>query len=182
MSQITYGVLGLTAAALVSFSLMRSPGSSSDELISNEVVMHMLYVGQDVLEDISQESLPFDGNVNAYGTVRPVSYTVVRDPSQLTAYGAFGGCGAIATCDDLDDLDGLSFVQESDGVQYEVSIEVRYVEPTAPYAASTVPTFAKQLNILVSTPSITIGGRPLTVGYARVFKYDTATGASLEVR
>ncbi len=182
MSQITYGVLGLTAAALVSFSLMRSPDRGSDELVSNEVVSHMLYVGQDILQDIAQRSLPFDANLVSISTVSNVSHPAGSEANELTAYGAFGGCMTIAACGDLDDLDGISFVQESDGVTYDVSIEVRYVEPAAPYAPSTTPTFAKQLNVLVSTPAVPIGGRPLTVGYARVFTYDAASGETVTAR
>lgn len=176
MSQLIYSILGLAVAVLFSTMLTRSVHSGGQNIVSNEVLTQMLGVGQDVLEDVGRRALPFDSNTDESKLPQPIDYPVVHYAAQLTPASSFGGCTDFALCEDLDDFDGIpSFTRTSEGLDYDVTIEVRYVDEDNPDVEQTSQTFAKEVNVVVSSPSIMIGGDPLSVGYARVFTYDKAT-------
>ena len=176
MSQIIYSILGLSIAVLFATSLNRSVHTGEQGIVSNEVLTQMLGVGQDVLEDVGRRALPFDSKTDESTLPTPIDYPVVHSAAELTPALSFGGCTSFTSCGDLDDFHGMpSFQRVSNGITYDVTIEVRYVQEANPELAAAAQTFAKEVNVLVSSQSIQVGNNPLTVGYSRVFTYDKAT-------
>lgn len=175
MVQLIYSVLGLAVAILFSTTLARSSHKGGQNIVSNEVLTQMLGVGQDVLEDVGRRALPFDEKTDESKLPTPIDYPVVHSAAELTPADQFGGCVSYTACEDLDDFHGMSFTRTSNDIEYDVTVEVRYVDEDDPDTQGAAQTFAKEVNVIVANRSILMFGQPITVEYARVFTYDKAT-------
>lgn len=166
-------VLSVLLVGLFSTNMFRSMHRTQNKMVLNEVVTALTGAGYDVMELIGR--LPFDENTDE-SKITPLTYPVVTGTNQITAKANFGGCAALAvsnpSCDDIDDFDGLIVTVDADGFEYEVSIDVRYVDPLNPDTPAAGITFAKEVALTISNPYLLVGGQPLEVELKRVFTYN----------
>lgn len=166
----------ILAALLVGlFTIHMSTGIRQvhNDMWQNEVMTQVSGVGQDVLEHVLRRS--FDENTDE-SKINPLSYPVITSAAQLTSDANFGGCTSLdlvtPTCDDIDDFDGLSVTKTSNGFPFTVDIQVQYVNPDDPTQVSSSRTVAKEVQVTVTTPMLTIGGNPIEVKMSRVVTYN----------
>jgi hypothetical protein len=167
-----YGILAMAIVAILSLTVMRASRSTDQSIVLNEMATQASGVGVDVLEAIGR--LPFDSETD---TTKVTTIPAVESADELTGEGSFGGCTSFADCEDIDDFDGLTTTRTLDGFDYEVEIDVRYVEEDTPDTYSATNTFAKQVRVLITNPHIYFGdpSNLLTIEMRRVFTYQRST-------
>ncbi|MFV1981329.1 MAG: hypothetical protein ACC655_09270, partial [Rhodothermia bacterium] len=118
----------------------------------------------------------FDSKVDPDSVIVPeLGYPIVLSAAQLTPESSFGGCLDYSLCGDLDDFDGMIVTRGAGGLDYDATIEVKYVDENDPMVETGIQTFAKKVRIAVTQGSLIIGGEPLSTSYSRVFIYDKPT-------
>jgi len=160
----------MALVALLSFTVSQSQRGSQRRMAFNEVSTQASGVAVDVIEYISR--MPFDVNTD---TSKVFVWPPVTTANGLTAEGDFGGCGNFIACESVEQFDGVSFTRKRDGFQFNVSIDVRYVDEDNPTLATGYQTFAKEVTVNVANPHMTIGGNPVTLQMRRVITYDKVT-------
>lgn len=170
--QALYGILAMALVALLSLTAMQATRSTDNRILVNEVATQASGVGIDVLEAIG--SLPFDSKTD---TTKVFVFPAVTSADQLTAEADFGGCIAFVDCEDIDDFDGLTFTRDFDGLDFSVTVAVRYVNEVSPDQYTGTQTYAKEVRLLISNPYVyfTNPSNPLTVEMRRVFSYQRVT-------
>lgn len=172
-----YAVLAIMLVGLFSLNMHRSMHQSQNRMVVNEVVTELTGAGYDVLEFIGR--LPFDENTDE-SKKDPLEYPVINGPNQLTPVGNFGGCAALALvpddCDDIDDFHNVPDVTiDVDGLEYDVEVAVRYVDPLNPETASAGNSLAKEVALTITNTYLLVGGDPLQVNVKRIFTYNRHT-------
>jgi hypothetical protein len=174
--QALYGILAMTLIALLSLTVMRAQRATETRIFVNEVATQVTGVGVDILEAIGR--MPFDEKTD---TTKVFTFPAVTNPNQLTPQGSseWGNKASFAACDDIDDFHGLTVVRNFDGFNYTVTITVRYVNLDTPEIAPGGQTYAKEVLLNISNPSLYVGSpdNPITVPVRRVFTYQRATSA-----
>ncbi len=169
--QVFYALIAMLLLALLSLTLQRGTHSAERRQIVNEMTTQLVGVGIDVVEHIGRQ--PFDSQTdsNKVATVPPVT-----NANQLTPKGSFGGCTDYNSCEDVDDFDGLAITRIVDGLQFDVQIEVNYVDELTPDNQPGYNTFAKEVRLTISSPYLYITkSTPVSVQIARVIAYDRTT-------
>lgn len=169
--QVFYALIAMLLLALLSLTLQRGTHSAERRQIVNEMTTQLVGVGIDVIEHIGRQ--PFDSQTdsNKVATVPPVT-----NAAQLTPKGSFGGCTDYNACEDVDDFDGLTITRDVGGLDFDVVIEINYVDENNPDVQPGFNTFAKEIRLSISSPHLYITKSiPLTVQIARVRAYDRAT-------
>jgi len=139
---------------------MRTTRKTADRIVFNEMTTQASGVAVDALEAIGRR--PFD------------AVTTVESPDDLTDPGEFGGCDLFELCADVDDFDGLTFRRTVEGFEYEVEVDVWYVDPDSPGSDTpTGPSYAKQVRVRVTNPHIFVGdpSNPLEIEMHRTYTY-----------
>jgi len=175
MSQLIYSILGLAIAVLFATSLNTTIFVNMQRTYSNETLSQMLGIGEDILEDVGRRGLPFDEEVDEDRYQGPIQYPLVHVAWQLTPAASFGGCVTFTACLDLDDFDGMVEIRTVEGLVYEATISVVYVDESDPTIERSTQTFAKKVTVQISSPAIVVGNEPLSVSYSRVFTYEGST-------
>jgi len=179
MSSIIYGILAILLLAFLGLNMLRGQLRTEDRMIVNEVATDLSGVAYSILDFIGRT--PFDELTDESKREQPVAYPVITSTSGLTPVANFGGCGALTlvnpTCDDIDDFDGLTGTRTVGGLDYTFTVSVRYVVPTAPETAAGGNSYAKEVEVEVSNPHLTMNGAPLPVALRRVFTYNRHTAA-----
>ena len=176
--QVLYAFIAMLLVALLSLTLQRGMHSTERRQIVNEISTQLVGVGIDAIEFVGRH--PFDSEVDTNdAVVKAKGFPYVSDATELTASGSFGGCADYYACGDMDDYDGMTVSMNVDGLEYEVSIEVRYVQDSNPDNTSAVQTFSKEVRLEISSPYLYLSNpsNPLTVVVARVYSYDQPTQA-----
>lgn len=137
---ITGGIVLLTMLIL---NFTRSSTTQSTASIYNEAIITSTSIGQSLLEEI--QSKAFDEKTLA---------TDVQDASNLTTVNNIGrdaGETVSTDFDDIDDYDEYSVTQTLTGLgDFTMNVDVYYVSRTNPGAISAIPTFAKQVDIIIT--------------------------------
>jgi hypothetical protein len=138
----------------------------------NEVVTQATGIATSIVEEIG--SRPFDSKTD---TLKVTTFPAVLSPDELTSKGGFGGCVSFFLCEDIDDFDGLVITRSLNGFNFTASIKVNYVSVTDPSMSSASNTFAKEVLVEISNPTLFVGSpaNPITVPFRRVFSYQRAT-------
>lgn len=176
--QVLYAFIAMLLVALLSLTLQRGVHSTERRQIVNEISTQLVGVGIDAVEFIGRH--PFDSQVDTNdAAVKAKGFPYVQDATELTVSGSFGGCADYYNCQDMDDYDGMTVSMDVDGLEYDVAIEVRYVQDNSPDTPSGTQTFSKEVRLEISSQYLYLSGpsNPLTVVVARVFSYDQPTKA-----
>jgi hypothetical protein len=178
MSSLIYAILAILMLMFLGLNMTRGQLRTQDKILLNEVATELSGVAYSILDFIGRR--PFDENTDESKVPQPVEYPVITDVSELTAENNFGGCTAMAlvdpTCDDIDDFDGLTGTTTVGGLTYSYVVNVRYVNPANPATTSGGnPTYAKEVEVTVQNPYLTMNGAPLPVTLRRVFSYNRHT-------
>ena len=175
---LIYAVLAIMLVGVFSMNMHRSMHQAQHKMVLNEVTTELTGAAYDVLEHIGRQ--PFDENTNEQ-KISPLVYPIITAENQLTQAGGaeWGTCTSLSvtadTCDDLDDFDGVATTVVVDGFQYDVEIDVAYVDPANPNSLPGTRTYAKQVAVTISNTYIRVGGQPLEVTIKRVFTYNRHT-------
>ena len=169
---LLYALLSIMLVGLFSTSMFRSIHHSENKMVLNEVLTELSGAGYNVLEFIGRRA--YDENTDE-SKIFPLVYPVITGTGQLTAAADFGGCASLTyanpTCDDLDDFDGLVVTVTEGGLEYNVSIDVQYVDPLTA-SPSLGKAFGKEVTLTITNPYVLVGGAPLEVSLSRAFTYD----------
>lgn len=174
-SQIIYAVLALGVIGLLTLLMGRSQQTAFHQIHQNEMRTQLTGVSTEILEDIG--SHPFD-----YYTEGGQGWNEDEPPTSADAITADGGaewgndCTIFVDCDldDFDNPDVGTFVRDRNGVEFEVTTEVRYVDENDPTKASAGQTWMKEVTLTITSPDIYFQGHPdslIEMQMSRVFSY-----------
>lgn len=202
---LIYTLLAMLLVGILSLSLLRTSASSEQRMVTNEIMTQVTGVADEVFEHaagywfderVDEGDYPIQPPIFPIITSAQINeLTAETDVSAGPTDDGWGGCATSVysqdtnmgqnrlqntarpeTCDDLDDLHGLTLDMERDGLSYQVEVEVAYVDPLSPTAPTGgTKTFAKAMQLTITTPDFVIGGDPLEVVFVQVFTYDRIT-------
>jgi len=163
--------------------MQRSSGSNEQNVYTNEVLTQLVTIGRDVVDDIGRQNLPFDAKVDPDRLPASLTYPYVHSASELTADSAFGAGDrtgkTVTTMDDAEDIDDfhdLVIKGTRNGLDYEATISVAYVDADDPNnAPAGGKSFAKEITVTVETDAIQVNGSPISAEYSRVLTYSRIT-------
>ncbi len=162
MPQTLLAFLAMVLVTTFSLVYQRTVLDTQKQAIQDEMETMASGVALEIFEYVATRA--FDAQT-VNGTVTPDN----PNPALLTDPGDFGGSD-YSSAVDIDDFDGLSitraFEVDSLSIDFQVDIEVHYVNPDNPIENSDTPTLAKEV-VLTLTNTHMI--RPLTI--SRVFTY-----------
>ena len=162
MPQTLLAFLAMILVTAFSLVYQRSMIDSRKQMIQDEMETLASGVALELFEYIG--SRDFDAQT-ANGTVTPEN----PDPALLTPL-PFSGVATFEEAQDIDDFHGLSFTRtfRVDDVtfDFDVTVEVYYVDPQEPEEAMSTPTLAKKVVLTLTNKHMI---RPLTI--SRVFTY-----------
>ena len=174
-SQVIYALAALVIAAILSFQFLLGSRTTNARVHSNEILTQVSGVATEVIEDIGSRA--FDNR-----TREDLFETPPDSAGDLTDPGDFGWGGTPEACDtlcmDIDDFHGLTFQEEHDGIDFEVTVTVRYVDPDNPETVVGGKSFAKEVILEITNPNIFFENNPdslLTIEVGRVFTYFKTT-------
>lgn len=174
-AQVIYALAALAIASILSFQFLISSRAANSQIHSNEILTQVSGVATDMIEWIG--STAFDNRTREDLYSDPPS-----SADSLTASGGFGGIANAEACDslcmDIDDFHGLTFAEQYDGIDFDVEVTVRYVDPSNPDSVVVGPSFAKEVILGITNPNIYRGGNPdslVTIEVGRVFTYFRTT-------
>lgn len=170
--QVFYALIAVLLLGLLSLTVQRTTHRIDARMQVNEVVTQASGIATSIVEAIG--SKPFDAKTD---TLKVTTFPTVLSSNELTSKGSFGGCDSFFLCEDIDDFDGLVITRELNGFEFTASITVNYVVATNPSIPSGSNTFAKEVLVEISNPSLFVGSpsNPITVPFRRVFSYQKAT-------
>ena len=157
MPQTLGAFLAIMAVMTFSLNYHRATIRSQQTAINSEMEVMANAVASDVMNYVA--SKPFDART-ADNTVDRYN----RNTDLLTSQSAFGSCAVFENCNDIDDFHAIpSFqrpfeVEPGKEMDFDVSIEVRYVDDSGNVSAS--PTWVKEVTIHVSN-STSVKGVPI---------------------
>ncbi|MFV1980691.1 MAG: hypothetical protein ACC655_06015 [Rhodothermia bacterium] len=174
MTQLIYAIAALAAVTLFSVSMRHSGVTSEQEMYITEARTRMIGVARETVEQISRMELPFDQQTDADRVNSYQVFPYVSTAGELTPSVSFGGCTSLTTnCFDPDDFDDLTLLdQEAEGLPYDLSVTVTYVD-TLTSVESMSQTYAKEVTVTVISPAVQISGEPVSISYSRIFAYPT---------
>ncbi len=176
MSQVIYSLAALVTVILFSITMNQGINSGHTNMYATEILSQMSGVAEDIIDDVGRRALPFDSKVDPDSVIVPeLGYPIVLSATQITPEAQFGGCFVYDLCGDLDDFHGLVVTRTAGGLDYEATIEVRYVDENDPMVETGIQTFAKKVTVTVTQGSLIQAGVPLSTSYSRVFVYDKPT-------
>lgn len=177
-TQVIYAVLALGVLAFLTLLMGRSQQTVYYEMYQNEFLTQFSGVATEILEDIG--SHPFDYFTEDGGGWNPDS------PPQITGITPDGGaqwgrtCVMFSTCD-IDDFDNPAvgtFQRERNGVLFDITTSVRYVDENDPTLAAPADnggrTWMKEVTLTVSSPMVhrrNESDAPIEMQMSRVFSY-----------
>ncbi len=172
--QAFYGLIAMAIVALVGLTMQRSINGNQQRIVVNEVATDLSGVAVEVLEHIGSKA--FDARTD---TNKVTVFPAVTSASQLTSptdATEWGACTNYQLCEDIDDFDGMMLTRNRDGLEYQITIDVEYVDPDNPDTPSG-KSYAKAVEVAVSNPYMKVGSSntPLTVNMYRVFTYQRST-------
>lgn len=194
VAQVLQGMLAVLMAGLLALGFNRAVFQNEYKMIVNETTTGLVSAGEAVLEHIG--STAFDEKTNESKLPKPISYPVVTSTGDLTTQAKFGtaddpskgACTSFkdAGCDDIDDFDGVSDTlttgkikpddPNSDAVfYYQVQVNVQYVDPVTHVSTGGTPSWAKEVEVVLTNPFLRVGGSPFQVRLYRVFTYQRFT-------
>ena len=150
-------------------------------MLFNELALEMTSVGSEMLNEIGKYSYDPIALVTINGVtmdnrdaLRPAASFGTDAECDPTPASQFAGC--IVINDFHNTTTTRSITRTHNGntytVDYNLSVEIRYVEEAAPFAPSANKTFAKEALVTVSTPVLVDGaGDPIEVVMSRVYLY-----------
>jgi hypothetical protein len=180
-------LLALVLTSLISYNQQRLQRRAYEGMIRDELEVAATGTGQNVMELVAArafDEVSVPATMNAAGLL-----DVPRVASAFSLGSAFGstdrgtaGCdlrdpNATPDCDDVDDVDGVSGrinVDLGDGrfLPFDAIVRVEYVTGPADDApVALVPTLHKRVSLVMSSPLIEEGERPI-VSISRVVSYD----------
>ena len=170
--QVFYALIAVFLLGLLSLTVQRTTHRIDSRMHVNEVVTQATGIATSIVEAIG--SKPFDSKTD---TLKVTTFPAVLSSDELTPKGAFGGCISFLLCQDEDDFDGLVITRTLNGFEFTASIKINYVIATNPSVLSASNTFAKEVLVEISNPTLFVGSpsNPITVPFRRVFSYQRAT-------
>ena len=166
-SQMIYSIAAVAMAGALSLSVSRGSVAGKKQVIRHQLVSQVSGVANEILEDIG--SKPFD-----YRTSEANFPTPPNSAAELTQVSNFGGnCDPELDCADIDDFHGKTLSRLPGGLPFDVAVTVSYVNEDDPNATASVPTFAKEVTLTITSPFI-YHGRPdnlIPITISRVFTY-----------
>jgi hypothetical protein len=183
-TQVIYAVLALGVLGFLTLIMGRSQQAVYYEMYQNEFLTQFTGVATEILEDIG--SHPFD-----YYTEDGQGWNA-DNPPQITGITQDGGaewgnaCTVFVNCD-IDDFDNAgvgTFQRDRNGVTFDVTTEVRYVDENDPTLAAPSDnggrTWMKEVTLTITSPDIYKKNNPdslIEMQMSRVFSYfKTQTG------
>jgi len=167
---VIYALAALAMTGILSFQFLLDSAAIRTRVYSNEILTQVSGVANEIIEDIGTRAFDNRTREDLYADA-PTSET------ELTASGNFGGV-ALANCDtsckDIDDFHGLTFTRNRDGIDFDVSITVRYVDPDNPDVEAFTQTYAKEVILTITNPNIYRLNNPdslVQIEIGRVFSY-----------
>ena len=175
MAQILYTLVAIMLLGVTVLNINVKIHDTQDDMMFSELTLQMTSVGAELLNEIGMKE--FDP-----GTIS--EYAVPRE--SLSPEASFGNAPCdpdnnFADCDTVSDFHGKTatrtLTRVHNGVTYAVTynvsnITVIYVSEASPYTPSADPTFAKEVTLTVSTPTLVDGnGNPIEMTMARVYTY-----------
>ena len=176
MAQMIYAVAAMVAVTIFAISTRHSGVQSENEIYIAEARSRMLGVAREAVERVTRQEIPFDAVVNPDNVGPYDVFPYVDSPTELTDVGSFGNslCYAdLSLCEDLDDYHDYATEGESNGIPFELTMEVSYVDTLTGQQLGNVKSYAKMLTATVTTTAVSFGGEPATVKYFRIFSYPT---------
>lgn len=174
-SQIIYGVLALGVIGLLTLLMGRSQQTAYHQIHQNEMRTQVTGVATEILEDIG--SHPFD-----FYTEDGQGWDEGNPPGSAAEITADGGaewgndCTPFVDCD-IDDFDNPNvgtFTRDRNGVEFEVTTDVQYVEEDDPTKPAAAQTWMKEVTLTITSPDIYFQGHPdslVEMQMSRVFSY-----------
>lgn len=138
-------ILSIGALALFTYSILTFTTSSNvqyDTSYFNEAVIVAISIGESVLEEIQKKAFDersVDAAFNSLDSLTIVS-SLGNDAGETTA----------DTFDDIDDYDDYSRTDSTRLGDFEVEVEVYYIEIASPDTKSVTRTFLKRIDVTVS--------------------------------
>ncbi|HUF09916.1 MAG TPA: hypothetical protein VMO47_11380 [Rhodothermales bacterium] len=173
-SQVIYALAALVIAGILSFQFLLGSRATNSRVYSNEILTQVSGVATEIIENIGSRA--FDH------FTREDLYPPPDSAGQLTDPGDFGWGGSPEACDtlcmDIDDFHNVTFQKEHDGIDFEVTVTVRYVDPDNPETVVAGKSFAKEVLLGITNPNIYREGNPdslITMEVGRVFTYFKTT-------
>lgn len=170
VQQLIYATAAVVIVAVLSFQFLLGSAATQSRAYKNEVLTQVSGVAAIVIEDMASRA--FDNRTREDLFEEPPATA-----NELTDPGEFGGVAADkcdSLCKDIDDFHGLTFHKVHGGLDYEVSVTVRYVDPDSPGQVSATKQFAKEVVLNITNPTIYHRGKPdslISIEIGRVFTY-----------
>ena len=187
MPQTMLALLALVLTSLIAHNQQRLQQRAYQGMIRDELEVSATGTAQNVIELIGarafdESSVPQTlSAVGAIDVPRTASLFALESTFGVTDRGT-AGChltepSATPECDDLDDVHGVSGTVDVDmgggrSLPFEAEVEIDYVTgPDEDAPEATVPTLHKRVTLVMSSPLILDGQRPIVI-ISRVFSYD----------
>lgn len=175
MPQTLLALCAILVFTFFAFGRVQNDASLERRTISAEVERALTDAARNRMAEIERAAFDEEDAGPSSGIrMAPPTSAIGRDAGETTV-GAF---------DDLDDYNDLEAVLggperrsapvDAGTIEYDLTVSVRYVDPTAPGVVSSVPTMAKE--VVVTTREVTTGatGRPAAI--ARIRRLFTPAG------
>ncbi|HEY5564002.1 MAG TPA: hypothetical protein VIL33_00335 [Rhodothermia bacterium] len=176
-SQVIYALAALVIAAILSFQFLLGSRTANSRVHSNEILTQVSGVATEIIEDIGSRAFDNRTREDLFET-SPDSAGELTDPADFGTLSPYSMEECDSLCMDIDDYHGQIFQAEHDGIDFEVGITVRYVDPDNPETVSGGKTFAKEVILGITNPNIYREGNPdslITIEVGRVFTYFKTT-------
>ena len=173
-TQVIYAVLALAIIGFLTLFLGRSQQTVYHQMYQNEMLTQVSGVANELMEDIGAH--PFD-----FYTEDGQGWDE-ENPPMLDGITADGGpewgnsCTMFVNCDidDFDNPDVGTFERVRNGIEFDITTEVGYVNEDDPTLDSGVRTWMKEVTLTISSPQIYKQNNPdslIEVTMSRVFSY-----------
>ncbi len=173
MKQTLLSLGALAFIMVASYNLQRSNAATEKRIIENEVTVRLTGVGTEVLEYVGSRFFDavmvpsharYDDEIASEAELSPLA---LFGPSETSC--DYETCTAI---EQFHGLDSLSFSRN--GLIYDASISVRYVDEADPSATVATQTFAKEVAVTLTSRNMQTGesGNFLSGTMTRIFTYE----------
>ena len=152
-------MLSIAGMIFLSMLILNVHSSTTDKLIiiySNEAVIEATAIAQALFEEIQTKA--FDAK-----TVTMAA----KERNLLTPLDGMGPGFGEVLFNDIDDYNGYEITDTSNVMgEFDLSVEVYYVDETSPYNASSTRTYIKRVDISISNESL-----PTTLTFKKLISY-----------